>query len=108
MKRLMKNNHADAKMIGVVVAVFITLIISVLVVYTIASTTTFSTALEQDINEARGYTVGQDAYNNSTAAGNSTDNILDQAGTFFQIAPIIGIVLVAVVILGYVGKIGGA
>lgn len=109
-KKLMTNNHADAKMIGVVIAIFITLIISILLVYTIASSTTFSTATEQKITAARGYPTsgdGMDYYNNSTSAGNSSTDILDQAGTFFQIAPIIGIVIVAVVILGYVGKIGG-
>jgi len=95
-------------MVGVVVGIFVTLIISVLVLYSVASSTTFSTSLEQDINAARGYSSGTDIYNNTTSAADSTTDILDQAGTFFQIAPIIGIVVVAVIILGYVGKIGGA
>ena len=105
MRRLMKNNHADVKMVGMVIAIFITLIVSVLVVYTMASNTTFTTEQERAVNGARGYT--NDAYNNSTDGGNASSNILEQAGTFFQIAPIIGIVVVAVVILGYVSKIGG-
>ena len=66
MKRLMTDNHADAKMVGVVVGIFITLIVSVLVLYSMASGVSFDTATEQQINENRGYTVGQDAYNNST------------------------------------------
>ena len=52
-----------------------------------------------------GYTGDQLA--NATFAANSTQDTLDQAGTFFSVAPIIAIVVVAVVILGYVGKIGG-
>jgi len=107
MRKLMKNNHADVKMIGMVIAIFITLIVSVLVVYTMASNTTFTTEQERAINAARGYTVNTDQYNNSTAGGNASANILSQSATFFQIAPIIGIVVVAVVILGYVSKIGG-
>jgi len=107
MRRLMKNNHADVKMIGMVVAIFVTLMVSVIVVFTMASNTSFTTEQERSINAARGYTVNTDSYNNSTAAGNSSGDILSQAGTFFQIAPIIGIVVVAVVILGYVSKIGG-
>jgi len=106
--KLWNDRDANAKMIGTVVAILVTIIVSILIVYNVASTITFDTATERDINEARGYTTAagnRDGYNNSTAAGNSTDDILDQAGTFFAIAPIIAVVIVAVVVLSYVGKI---
>ena len=99
MRKLMTNNHADVKMIGAVVGLLITIIIAVLVFYTIAGSMDNTTL---DAKFTRG-----DSLNNTPAA-NATDDILDQGGTFFQIAPIIAIVVVAVVILGYVGKIGGA
>jgi len=79
-------------MIGAVVGIFITLIIAVLVFYNIAGSIDATTV---------------DASLTGTPAQNATDDTLDQAATFFQIAPIIGIVVVAVVILGYVNKIGG-
>ena len=108
----MKDNHADAKMVGVVVAIFITLIISVLVLYNVAGSIDYTSANENIAENVYGHTApggGADAssWNGTVPATNSSNNILDQAATFFQIAPIIGIVVVAVVILGYVGKIGG-
>ena len=88
----MTNNHADVKMIGAVVGIFITLIIAVLVFYNIAGSID-TTTIDAELT---GY-----------PAQNATNDTLAQAATFFQIAPIIGIVVVAVVILGYVSKIGG-
>lgn len=92
MKSFLKNDHADVRMIGAVVGILITLIIAVLVFYNIAGSIDTTTI---------------DAELTGTPAANATDDTLDQAATFFQIAPIIAIVVVAVVILGYVGKIGG-
>jgi len=100
MKKLLTNNHADAKMIGSVVGLLITIIIAVLVLYSIAGGID-TTTVDQDLP---GY---HNATSGNTDATNATDDILDQSATFFQIAPIIAIVVVAVVILGYVGKIGG-
>ena len=104
-------------MIGMVIGLLITLIISVLVVYTIVGGIDLTTA-DNNIKEnvygwsetnwdAGGTNSSRHNWNESSIATNATDNILDQAATFFQIAPIIAIVVVAVVILGYVGKIGG-
>lgn len=106
MKSILKDDNADVKMIGAVVGILITLIVAVLVFYNIAGS--FSTgldALDDNVAAAKGET-GWPA-TNSTEATNATDNILNQSATFFQIAPIIAIVVVAVVILGYVSKIGG-
>ena len=92
MKKFLDNDHADVKMIGAVVGILITLIVAVLVFYNIAggiNTTTIDAGLT------------------GTPAANATDDTLTQAATFFQIAPIIAIVVVAVVILGYVSRIGG-
>ena len=92
MKRM--NNQANVQMIGAVVGILITLIIAVLVFYNVAGSIDTT-----DIDGNFGGT-------NTTPSANATDDTLDQAGTFFSIAPIIGVVAVAVVILGYVNRIG--
>jgi len=95
LQSLLKNDEADVKMIGAVVGILITLIIAVLVFYNIAGSIDTTT-----IDANFGGTT-------NTPAANATEDTLDQSATFFQIAPIIAIVVVAVVILGYVNRIGG-
>ena len=90
LKSFVKNDEADVKMVGAVVGILVTLIIAVLVFYNIAGSIDTSTI---------------DSGLTGTLAANATDDTLDQASTFFTIAPIIAIVIVAVVILGYVSKI---
>ena len=91
LKSLSQNNKADIKMIGAVVGILVTLIVAVLVFYNIAGSIDTTTI---------------DAGLTGTPAANATDDTLSQAATFFSIAPIIAIVIVAVVILGYVSRIG--
>ena len=91
LKKLWQNDEADVKMIGAVVGILVTLIIAVLVFYNIAGSIDAS-SVDSDLT--------------GTPTQNATDDTLDQAATFFQIAPIIAIVVVAVVILGYVSRIG--
>jgi hypothetical protein len=78
-------------MVGAAVGLLITLIIAVLVYYNVAASID---------------TTGIDALLPGTPAANATNNINDQAATFFQIAPIVAIVIVAVVVLSYVSRIG--
>lgn len=92
LKKLLKNNEADVRMVGAVVGILVTMIIAVLVFYNIAGSIDLT---------------GIDASLTGTPAANATDAVLDQAATFFSVAPIIAIVVVAVVILGYVSRIGG-
>jgi len=89
-KSFVKDDEADVKMVGMVVGILVTLIIAVLVFYNIAGSID-TTSIDSDLT--------------GTPAANATDDTLDQASTFFTIAPIIAIVIVAVVILGYVSKI---
>jgi len=96
-KSLSRDDNADVKMVGMVVGILVTLIIAVLVFYTIAGSVDTST-----IDDNFNFTGGGAS---ETWATNATDDTLDQAGTFFSIAPIIAIVVVAVVILGYVSRI---
>ena len=91
MRSLLKDQKADIKMIGAVVGILVTLIVAVLVFYNIAGSIDTTTI---------------DAGLTGTPAANATDDTLSQASTFFSIAPIIAIVVVAVVILGYVSRIG--
>ena len=94
MRSLLHDKHADIKMVGAVVGILVTLIVAVLVFYNIAGSIDTTT-----IDASIGGT-------NTTPAANATDETLSQASTFFSIAPIIAIVVVAVVILGYVSRIG--
>ena len=79
-------------MVGAAVGLLITLIIAVLIYYNIA----------QGID-----TTGIDAKLPGDPAKNATTNINNQAATFFVIAPITAVVIVAVVVISYVQKIQG-
>ena len=85
-------------MVGAVIGLFVTLAVVILVFYNIAASID-ADALDQDYKAASGV-------DKALPAGNATNATLGQAATFFTIAPIIGIVIVAVVILGYVSRIG--
>lgn len=94
MRKLLKNTEGNVKMIGAVAGILIMLIISILIFYNIIVSIDYTT-VDADV----GMTQTTDAHNAST-------DLTDQAATFFTIAPIVAIVIVAVVILGYVSKIG--
>ena len=106
--KLIKNKDANIKMLGGVLALFITLAIGILVAYNVVSSINSRTL---DVDAPWGYDTDQSATpnvaRNNTPAQNATNATLSQMSTFFTIAPIIGIVIVAVVILGYVSRIGG-
>ena len=93
MKPILKDDKADVRMIGGVVGILVTLIIAVLVFYNIAGSIDTST-IDAEFDPTA-----------ATPSQNATDATLNQADTFFTIAPIIAIVVVAVVILKYVGQI---
>jgi len=83
-------------MVGSAVGLLITLIIVVLIYYNISASSI--------------QPVGTDtswASQMHNASRNATGNVDSQAATFFTIAPIIAVVIVAVVIIGYVQRIGG-
>jgi len=109
LQKLLTNEHADVKMVGAVVALLITIIVAILIFYNVAgSIDTTNADLKIAENVYGDVAGGNDDYrNNTTFAGNSSGSILDQAATFFSVAPIIAIVIIAVVILGYVSRIGG-
>ena len=89
-------------MIGMVIGIFVTLIIGVLVLYNVVGSIDYSSV---DTNIRNKLTA--DEPNNEAYTENASNDLLGQSETFFTIAPIIGIVVVAVIILGYVGSIGG-
>ena len=110
MRHLFGNKKAQMGMVGAAVALFITLIISILVYYNIAGSMDTST-VEDSLRTKLGYTKSDNdswaAWNSSTPVANATNNVNNQAATFYTIAPIIGIVIVAIVVIGYVQRIGG-
>ena len=107
MRKLLSDKHADMKMIGGVIGLFVTLLIAIMVLYSIAGSLD-PNSLDSSLFGKKtgvGDGLGNEQFN-QTPADNATSPILNQAETFFTIAPIIGIVIVAVIILMYVGRIG--
>lgn len=94
MRKLLKDNSADVKMVGAIVALLITLAASVLIFYNFMSGID-TTTIDANFGGA-----------NTTPAANATNQILNQAGLFYTIAPMIAIIIVAVVILAYIKKLG--
>ena len=98
-RQVLHDNKAQANMIGAAIGTLITIIICVLIYYNIAGST-YSTVT---INADQAKTTYGQAVN---ASKNATDNINSQAATFFTIAPIVAVVIVAVVVISYVKQIG--
>ena len=92
-------------MVGAVVGILVTLIIAVMVFYNVAGAIDGSSADDNIQENVYGLNATERASSTITPATNGTDSTLDQAATFFTIAPIIAIVIVAVIILKYVGDI---
>ena len=103
--KLLHNNHAQMSMIGVAVGLLITLMIVIVIYYNISASINTS-HVDAAFNRGK---VGwlETGTNGSRPATNATTQINNQAATFFTIAPIIAIVIVAVVVIGYVQRIGG-
>lgn len=83
-------------MVGAAIGLLITIIISVLVYWNIAAST----------QQAAGTDTSR-ASQMRNASRNATTSINNQAATFYTIAPIVAIVIVAVVVISYVQRIGG-
>ena len=92
MRKLFKNRHGQIGLVGAAIGLLITLTVAILIYFNIAASVD---------------TTSIDAKLAGEPALNATDNINEQAATFFTIAPIIVIVIVAVVVIGYVKSIGG-
>ena len=96
------NDKAQMQMIGVAIGTLITLIICVLVYYNISGSIDTNT-----IDYKFGLTINATGVRNGSApAHNATESLNSQAATFFTIAPIISVVIVAVVVISYVKQIG--
>jgi hypothetical protein len=83
------------QMVGAAVGLLVTLIVSVLIYWTMSGSLYPAAGTDTSWHSQM-----------MNASQNATDSINDQAVTFFQIAPIIAIVIVAVVVLSYVSRIG--
>lgn len=89
--KFLKNKEGNIAMVGAVVSLLIMLIISALVFYNVAGAIDTTTI---------------DAGLTGTPSANATEEVLDQAAVFYAVAPILALVIVAVVILAYVKRIG--
>ena len=93
MRKLLGNSHGNSDAITAILGFLIVLGISVLVFFNIMGTIDTT-----DIDSNFGGV-------NTTPAANATGEVLDQSAVFFQIAPILAIVIIAVVIIAYVKKV---
>jgi hypothetical protein len=101
MKRILYGkDRAQMGMVGAAVGLLITLIIVILIYYNVSASIDTSS-----IDRKMGW--NGSALDLTRPALNATKSINSQAATFFTIAPIIAIVIVAVVVIGYVQRIGG-
>ena len=99
MRKLRGNNEADTSFITMGIALFVTIFISLIIVYNIAGS--MDTAdIDEQLQDNMGASIGY------TPAGNATVEALDQSETFYTIAPLAAVIMVAVAILGYVMMIG--
>jgi len=89
-RHLLNNEEGDVKAITMVISFLIVLGISVLIFYNIMGSIDTTTI---------------DAGLTGTPSANATGEVLDQAATFYQVAPILAIVIIAVVIIAYVKKV---
>ena len=87
------NKEGETKVVTMVISFLMVLGISVLIFYNIMASIDTTT-----IDANFGGT-------NMTPALNGTTEVLDQAATFYQVAPILAIVIIAVVIIAYVKKV---
>ena len=84
------------------IAVLITLVIAVLVYFNVSGSIDTNT-----IDYKFGLTINATGVRNGSAPSyNATNAVNDQAATFFTIAPIVAVVIVAVVVISYVKQIG--
>ena len=111
MRILTGNNEADTKMITMVIGLLIVIAISVLIFYNIQASIDYTNVNNDIAENVYGLTYPaatpalNASYNNTAPATNASENLNDQAATFYQLAPLIAVVIVAVVIIGYVSKI---
>lgn len=108
MRKLFRNTHGNA-LIGAAVAIFVTIMVSIVIYFSIAGSIDNQDLdyriAENIFNDPAG---GNDDYrNNTTFAANATTSVNNQMETFYSIAPLIGIIVVAVIVLMYVSRIGG-
>ena len=97
------DDKGNVKMVTTVVAILVTLIIYIIIFFNIAGSID-TDDVDDNIRE-NVYGEGGTTWHNGTEyAANSTDKVLDQSATFFTIAPILAIVIIAVVIIGYVTR----
>ena len=101
MRHLLKEKSGQMAMVGAAIGLLVTCLIAVIVFYNIQASTvnTFP----------NGNTTLYGAYRSGlyNASHNASGQIGSQAATFFTIAPIVSVVIVAVVVIGYVARIGG-
>ena len=101
MRGLKNNNQGDIGGVGQAIAITIALIMSLLIIYSIAVSINAHT-----LDAKFAATPASGMPGTASLVGNSTNSTLSGLQTFYTISPLIIIVIAAVIILGYVTKFG--
>jgi len=95
MRKLLHNNHGNMATVITAIAVAIAIAIGIIITYSVLGSTDTST-IDSNLQSELGWGTG------FTPAGNATTSLVTGLGTFFTIAPIYLVVLIAVAIIGAV------
>jgi len=98
MRELKKNTHGSLAAMGAAIAIIVTLMISLVIVYSIVSSINPRTI---DIKAQ-----GNGMPGTRSDAGNATNSTISGLNTFYTLAPLIIVVIAAVIILAYVTRFG--
>jgi len=112
MRSLRNNKHADMNMIMTAIIMAVMLAIGLVVVYSVfggLDLDTVDTKINEDVfgwsnsgDPSDDQNSSWESWNTSKNAANATNDLLNNAATFFTVAPIALVVIAAVGILGYV------
>ncbi|NIQ88073.1 MAG: hypothetical protein GWN93_02880 [Deltaproteobacteria bacterium] len=108
MRRLIRDGNADLNMILGAVSVVVMLAISLVIAYNVVGaidTDGLEDTIRQNVHglqEVNDNDAANTTWNNTLTVGNCTTDLTDNMETYYQVAPIVLIVMAAVGILGYI------
>ena len=105
MRAFRKSENVDVSLIMQAIVISITMVMGIIIVFAIlggVKVSTFDSQVGRNIGYYIKYPGGSNvSYNDTKYASNATKYIVSNVGTFFQIAPIMIVVIAAVGLLSY-------
>ena len=93
MKSLLRNKNGDVSLVMQAIVISITMVMGIIITYAVIGGVSVTT-IDKQVATSMGR-------NGAVNASNATKNIVSNVNTFFQIAPIMIVVIAAVGILSY-------